>query len=267
MFNQSQHQSVTYIQCDYIEISQFETDTSSYKVGGRRMKRVEQGICCFANTSKTSYAYCEAGKPVRFVKIQIGKDYFDSFLKVRYGDSYDHSRNAMDYLSRNPNLPELNYIFRQKDCRAIGTARQIYLESKVMEILSFVTHHYQEGQNKKHISVKLDRRDIRSLGKTVTYMKNNVSAYPSTDELAKIAGMSSSRYGLAFRQVYGTAPYEYLKELRMNQALLLLNDFDYNVQTIADKVGYTNAGHFSGLFKKTGVNKVSCKWNNPPMNC
>jgi len=140
---------ITDIQCDYIEISQFETDTSSYKVGGRRMKRVEQGICCFANTSKTSYAYCEAGKPVRFVKILIGKDYFDSFLKVRYGDSYDHSRNAMDYLSRNPNLPELNYIFRQiKDCRAIGTARQIYLESKVMEILSFVTHHYQEGQNK-----------------------------------------------------------------------------------------------------------------------
>lgn len=50
---------------------------------------------------------------------------------------------------------------------------------------------------------------------------------------------------------YGTTPYEYLKELRMNQALLLLNDSDYNVQTIAEKAGYTNAGHFSGLFKKT----------------
>jgi len=34
----------------------------------------------------------------------------------------------------------------------------------------------------------------------------------------------------------------------MNQALLLLNNSDYNVQTIAEKVGYTNAGHFSGLF-------------------
>lgn len=37
----------------------------------------------------------------------------------------------------------------------------------------------------------------------------------------------------------------------MNHALLLLQNSDYSVQTIANKVGYKNAGHFPGIFKKT----------------
>ena len=62
--------------------------------------------------------------------------------------------------------------------------------------------------------------------------------------------MSTARYQLAFRKHYGTTPYEYLKELRLNQALLLLKNSDYGIATIAAKVGYHNSGHFAKLFKK-----------------
>lgn len=244
-------EKMTEISDDYIEISQFETDSSSWKIGGQKRKQVNQGICCYANTSRRIYAYCEANVPTRFTKIIIKKDYFDSFLSVRYSDSYHHSKDAMNYLARNPHLPELNYIFRQiKDCQAIGSSKEIYLESKVMEILSLVTHHYESAQNKENISVKLDRRDVRSLGKAVTLMKKDLSAHPIIPELAKVTGMSQSRFQLAFRKTYGTTPYEYLKEMRMNHALILLHDSDYSIQTIAAKVGYKKAGHFSKLFKK-----------------
>ena len=81
-------------------------------------------------------------------------------------------------------------------------------------------------------------------------MKKDLSAYPPVNSLASVAGMSESRYQLAFKQVYGTTFYEYLKALHMNQALLLLKDSDYGIRTIAEMVGYTHTGHFSGLFKK-----------------
>ena len=63
------------------------------------------------------------------------------------------------------------------------------------------------------------------------------------------ANMSPSRFQMAFRQVYGTTAYEYLKVMRMNYALL--QDSDDNIRTIAFKVGYRNAGHFSKLFRET----------------
>ena len=61
--------------------------------------------------------------------------------------------------------------------------------------------------------------------------------------------MSPTRYQLAFRKYYGTTPYEYLKEMRLNQALFLLKNSDYGIATIAAKVGYHNSGHFAKLFK------------------
>lgn len=249
-------EKVSTVKQEYFEISQFETDSSFYKVGGRKIKHVEKGIFCYANTSKTVHVSCEAGKLTRFTKIIFTTDYFDTFLKEQYGDSYNLSKDAMDFLVRNPNSSELNFVFQQiRDCQAVGSSKRLYLESKVMEILSLVTHNLEQEKNKLHLPVKLDKKDIRSLGKVITFMKKDLSAYPSIAELSKVANMSKSRFQMAFRQTYGTTVYEYLKEIRINYALLLLQDSDYSIGTISAKVGYNNAGHFAGIFKKTfGIN-------------
>lgn len=245
-------EKVSEIKQEYFEISQFETDSSSFKVGGKKTKQVERGIVCYANTHKTAYAFCEAGKPTRFTKVILTRSYFDQFLQQRYGDSYETSKGALDFLVQNPNSPELNFVFQQiKDCPAVGRTRYLYMEGKVMEVLSLVTHNVEQEQDRCHLPVKLDKKDKRSLGKTVTRMRNDLSAYPSVVELAQTASMSTSRFQLAFRQVYGTTAYEYLKVMRMNYALLLLQDSDDNIRNIARKVGYGNAGHFAKLFRQT----------------
>ena len=245
-------EKVSEIEQEYFEISQFETDSSSYKIGGHKMKQVDRGICCYANTRKVACAFCEAGKPTRFTKVIVTRSYFDLFLMQRYEDSYEVSKNALDCLVQNPNSPELNFIFQQiKDCPADGRSRYLYMEGKVMELLSLVTNNLEHEQRRRHLPVKLDKKDRRSLGKAVTLMKKDLSAYPSISELAQIANMSPSRFQMAFRLVYGTTAYEYLKVMRMNYALLLLRDSDDNISTVAFKVGYRNAGHFAKLFKET----------------
>ena len=245
-------EKVSEIREDYFEISQFETAFSSFKVSGRKVKQVDQGICCYSNSQKTAYAFCEAGKQTRFTKVIVTRSYFDRFLLDQYGDNYEVSKNALDYLVQNPNSPELNFVFQQiKDCPAEGKTRNLYMESKVMEILSLITHNLEQEQNRHHLPVKLDKKDKCSLGKAITLMKRNLSAYPSISQLAQTANMSPSCFQMAFRQFYGTTAYEYLKVLRMNHALLLLRDSDDNIRNVALKVGYRNAGHFSKLFKDT----------------
>lgn len=245
-------EKVSVVDQEYIEISQFETDTSSFKVGGRKIEQVDQGICCYLNHSKSVYVSCEAGKPIRFTKVILTRDYLDSYLKERCGKAYDISEGAFDLLIKNPNFPELNFVFQQmKDCQATDLAAQLYLESKVMEILSLITYSKENANNRMPLHVKVDRRDLRSLNKAVTLMKHNLSSYPSIKEMAKTCGMSISRFQLAFKQVYGSTAYEYFKDMKMNYALFLLQNSDYSIQVVALKVGYTNAGHFAGIFKKT----------------
>lgn len=64
---------------EYMEISQFETDSSSFKIGRRKTQPVGKGIYCYVNTQKTTYVYCEKGKPVRFTKIILTRKYFDTY--------------------------------------------------------------------------------------------------------------------------------------------------------------------------------------------
>lgn len=40
-------EKITEISEDYLEISQFETDSSSFKIGGRKRNQVDKGIYCF----------------------------------------------------------------------------------------------------------------------------------------------------------------------------------------------------------------------------
>lgn len=244
-------EKVSEISQSYVEISQFETNSSSFKVGKQKIKPVKKGILCYINKSKKIYVHCKAKEPVRFTKIVISQEYYDIFLKKRYGDGYSGAKNAMKFLSMSPNMPEVNFVFQQiKSCQARGLSKHIYLEGKILELLALATYSYEESTKMESLHVKLNKKDLRSLKKVIDFMDKNLSEYPSIKDLSKIANMSTTRFQLAFRKTYGTTAYEYLKTLRMNRSLLLLRDSDYSIQSIAQKVGYKNAGHFAGLFKK-----------------
>lgn len=235
----------------YLEIGCFDTDSSSYRVGRRRFTRVERGMICHINDSRTVFVRCEAGVPACFTKVRVSGDYFDGFLRERYGEDYDASRDAVDFLSRSPNLPGLSFLFRQiRECRAEGAAKLLYMEGKVLETLSLIALNFERRAEATHLSVTLDSEDRRGLRRVVASLAKDPSAYPSIGELARTARMSASRFQLAFRKMYGTTPYGYLKNLRMNRALALLLESNLPIREVAARVGYGNAGHFAGLFKK-----------------
>ena len=237
---------------EIIEISCFDTESSHYRVGRQSARPVRQGILCHVNNSKVLYATCEAGKPTRFVKILLTQAYLDDFLQNRYGEHWRNMADKAALLTASPSLPELVFIFRQiRSSQAAGISLRVYLEGKVLEILSLLAQAYENRGQQQLPSVRLTRSDRRWLSKAAAEMKRDLSAYPSVSKLAKSANMSLSRFQLAFKQVYGTTPYAFLQDLRLNRALQLLHNPDYSIVEIAARVGYRHAGHFAGLFKRS----------------
>lgn len=53
-------EKITEISEDYLEISQFETDSSSFKIGGRKRNQVDKGIYCYLIPKR---------KPIPIVKV------------------------------------------------------------------------------------------------------------------------------------------------------------------------------------------------------
>jgi AraC family transcriptional regulator of arabinose operon len=88
------------------------------------------------------------------------------------------------------------------------------------------------------------------LERVVRSMRLDLAQPWRENELAKIANLSPSRFAHLFREKLGVAPLKFLEQLRMEKAKALLLATAATVKVIAAEVGYPDALHFSGRFRR-----------------
>ena len=54
---------------------------------------------------------------------------------------------------------------------------------------------------------------------------------------------------MLFRSIYGYTVYGFLLEYKMNIASKMLSTKNYNVNEVADHIGYSTSSHFINAFK------------------
>jgi AraC-like DNA-binding protein len=72
----------------------------------------------------------------------------------------------------------------------------------------------------------------------------------STEEMAKQARMSVSTFHQNFKAVTATSPLQYLKNIRLHRARLLMVNEGHNASTAAAAVGYESPSQFGREFKR-----------------
>lgn len=90
----------------------------------------------------------------------------------------------------------------------------------------------------------------RRLSRVLEYMQHHATQVISLDQLAREAGVSRFHFVRLFKRKIGVAPHEYLVELRLRKATILLCTTDLDIATIASQCGYSNAGRFAHAFRK-----------------
>jgi len=89
-----------------------------------------------------------------------------------------------------------------------------------------------------------------ALARTLVYMEEHFDQNMTIDELAEMAGLSRYYYMRLFKTRYGTSVMDYLTELRMNRAKLLLEQSRPKLREIARQVGYQDEFYFIRKFKQ-----------------
>ena len=69
-------------------------------------------------------------------------------------------------------------------------------------------------------------------------------------QLAKIAGMSTSHFVRLFKETAGMSPYQYLIRQRLLRACELLRSKENRITEIAFDVGFKDVSDFNHMFKK-----------------
>jgi AraC-like DNA-binding protein len=72
---------------------------------------------------------------------------------------------------------------------------------------------------------------------------------PSLKELSSEVDISLKNLKEGFKEIYGYTVYGFLLEYKMNIASKMLSTKNYNVNEVADQIGYSTSSHFINALK------------------
>lgn len=134
-------------------------------------------------------------------------------------------------------------------------ASNLELECHALEIFMLACRLFLKEKEGSSRVVALSRDEMEKLQEAKRIMKERLVDPPTLLELSRLIGLNDYKLKVGFKELYGTTVFEYLKDERLKQALLMLQTGRVNVGEAACAVGYLNPSYFAEAFRtKYGVN-------------
>ena len=210
-----------------------------------------------------SYLYClpataevekyQAAERIRQVTLRVSPELMETFsdrigeLPTALKAAIEQPGQSILYYKNNISLKQQQVLKQLFQCTYQGLPRQLYLEAKGIELLAL---HLDQLLTTACGECKLPASDIDRIYHAREILKQNITQPPSLSELARLVQLNERKLKQGFRQVLGTTVFGYLHQYRMEQAKLLLQTGNINVQETAKFVGYASRSSFVAAFKK-----------------
>ena len=99
-----------------------------------------------------------------------------------------------------------------------------------------------------------DEELIKKINKAKVIMRESVYKNLVAEDVAKLLNISYSGFRRAFKEFTGTSPSQYMLELKLNEAKLMLSASNQSVKEISYSLNFENPDYFPIFFKKrTGL--------------
>lgn len=230
-----------------LEFGQFYTgDVNIYKNKNDLIK-LNHGLSIYVNYPYFfAYKKIEANKRLLNVGLCFRESFFEEIKSYLPNNFWDL---ASKYLIRdNLSFPHLNLITDQiKNCKLEDDNLNLFIKAKGLEAISFILDYLKNNVEKPLI--KLTEYDKTQLSKVKNIIDNNYINPLSIKELANISALNQEKLIKGFKEINGVTIFNYIRRLRMKNAMDLLLTTDYPILKISKMVGYSGDGHFYKSFK------------------
>jgi len=135
-------------------------------------------------------------------------------------------------------------------CNYTGGIKKAFLESKVVEILSYLFTIINEEENSK-INEDLSESDYHKIVAVEGILKSQFKEKHTLASIAAQVGLNEFKLKKQFKIVFGNTVFNYLTQIRMEYAKQLIVEKDISIYVVSEELGYKNPHHFTVAFKKT----------------
>jgi transcriptional regulator GlxA family with amidase domain len=109
---------------------------------------------------------------------------------------------------------------------------------------------YRNGEKDFSKPLAFDSQPTDRFAELVAWIVRNLHEDLSVNNLARRACMSPSHFNRAFKSVFGSTPADFVENLRLNEAKRRLSTASGTVYSVAESVGFSNAGAFRRAFHR-----------------
>lgn len=153
-------------------------------------------------------------------------------------------KSEMDFIDLEKMVIQLNKSIYDSNMLKIQNIDYIKSYINGMEIIVKLCEIYKNQKSDLALNEK------QRIYNCVEYFYNNYDKKMDIDKLCNIACMSRSLFFQEFKKIVGSTPNDFLTDYRMKISKKMLEETDYSIAEIANKVGYYDSSHFEKIYKK-----------------
>ena len=195
-----------------------------------------------------------AGQRIHIVKLYILPRLMSAFsdrlqdLPTDIKDAIEFPEKAIFYYVNQITPAQQHILHQLLQWPYQGITRQFYLEGKALELLAL---YFDQLLAKPLVPAKrLVSKELDCIYQARDILIQKMTSPPSLPELAKQVQLNERKLKQGFREVFDNTVFGYLHDHRMEQAQMLLQTGQLNIQETARWVGYASRSSFVVAFKK-----------------
>lgn len=100
------------------------------------------------------------------------------------------------------------------------------------------------------IEVSKDQKNLQATQKAADYIRKNYRQKLTIDDISQAVFLSPCYLSRIFKQSLGCTLMEYLAQVRVEKAKIMLKNPKFNVMQVAEESGFDDPGYFTRVFKK-----------------
>ena len=145
--------------------------------------------------------------------------------------------------------PMKQVLVQIEECSLSGTLRRLFIEAKVVELLTLQISQINALPAEKKV---LKKMDTDKLNEVRALLLANIHKPHSIEELSKTAGINRTKLQEGFKELFGTTIFGFITDVRLEEARERIRDKSNaaSIAEIAALAGYKNPQHFTAAFKR-----------------
>lgn len=143
-----------------------------------------------------------------------------------------------------------NILQNIDDYKELLIAHKLNLQAMTLEMFVQQVVQFDDDRLTAEERSILRIQELKRVEEAGNHIKENINGDLSVKNISRITGLNPNKLQTGFKYLYSTTLNEYVTNSRLEQAKILLQNKEYNVNAVVAAVGLESSSYFSKIFKK-----------------